>query len=200
MTSDSQGYSTKFTRLLEQLASALDELSIRYMIIGGQAVLIYGEPRLTKDIDVTLALDSNGLTSLMPVVDKLKLTVLVEQPQEFVKRTSVLPVRDIETGIRIDFIFSFTPYERQAIGHARKVRLGEVDVAFATLEDVIVHKIFSGRPRDIEDVRSIVRKNREHDRNYVREWLKTFDESLKSNGVEIYAHILSEEIPNEKID
>ena len=154
---------------------------------------------MTKDIDVTLALDSNGLTSLMPVVDKLKLTVLVEQPQEFVKRTSVLPVRDIETGIRIDFVFSFTPYERQAIGHARKVRLGEVDVAFATLEDVIVHKIFSGRPRDIEDVRSIVRKSREHDRNYVRKWLKTFDESLKSNGLETYAHILSEEIPDKEI-
>ncbi len=200
MTSDSQGYSTKFTRLLEQLASALDELSIRYMIIGGQAVLVYGEPRLTKDIDVTLALDSNGLTSLMPVVDKLKLTVLVEQPQEFVKRTSVLPVRDIGTGIRIDFVFSFTPYERQAIGHARKVRLGEVDVTFATLEDVIVHKIFSGRPRDIEDVRSIVRKSREHDRNYVLKWLKTFDESLKSNGLETYVHILSEETPDKKID
>lgn len=27
------------------------------MIIGGQAVMVYGEPRLTKDIDITLGVD-----------------------------------------------------------------------------------------------------------------------------------------------
>ncbi|MDI3467220.1 MAG: hypothetical protein OJF50_006041 [Nitrospira sp.] len=46
-----------FTRLLERLATALDLAKIPYMIIGGQAVLLYGEPRLTRDIDVTLGID-----------------------------------------------------------------------------------------------------------------------------------------------
>ncbi len=36
-----------FTQLLERLATALDLAEIPYMIIGGQAVLLYGEPRLT---------------------------------------------------------------------------------------------------------------------------------------------------------
>ena len=27
------------------------------MLIGGQAVLLYGEPRLTRDIDITLGVD-----------------------------------------------------------------------------------------------------------------------------------------------
>lgn len=194
MTSGSQEYSTKFTKLLEQLASALDESSIQYMIIGGQAVLIYGEPRLTKDIDVTLALDADGLASLIPVVNKLHLTMLTEKPQDFVKKTSVLPVKDSQTGIRIDFVFSFTQYERQAIEHARKIRLDEVDVAFATPEDIIIHKIFSGRPRDIEDVRSIMRKNKRHDADYIRKWLKEFDDSLKSHSLETYEQILLKEV------
>ncbi len=43
-----------FTRILKQIASALDKAGIPYMVIGGRAVLLYGEPRLTKDIDVTL--------------------------------------------------------------------------------------------------------------------------------------------------
>jgi hypothetical protein len=32
-------------RLLEQIAIALEERRIPYMVIGGQAVLLYGEPQ-----------------------------------------------------------------------------------------------------------------------------------------------------------
>ena len=43
-----------FERLLKSIAQGLERLGIPYMLIGGQAVLLYGEPRLTRDIDVTL--------------------------------------------------------------------------------------------------------------------------------------------------
>jgi hypothetical protein len=37
------------------------------MIIGGQAVLLYGEPRLTKDIDITLGVNVDRLKDLLDV-------------------------------------------------------------------------------------------------------------------------------------
>jgi hypothetical protein len=40
-----------FKELIERIAEALDHSSLPYMIIGGQAVLYYGEPRFTKDIE-----------------------------------------------------------------------------------------------------------------------------------------------------
>jgi hypothetical protein len=40
--------------LLERIGRSLRATGIPYMIIGGQAVLLYDEPRLTKDIDITL--------------------------------------------------------------------------------------------------------------------------------------------------
>jgi hypothetical protein len=43
-----------FEHLLEKVALALDEAAVPDMVIGGQAVLLHGEPRLTKDIDITL--------------------------------------------------------------------------------------------------------------------------------------------------
>jgi hypothetical protein len=43
-----------FETLLERIALALEQAAVPYMVIGGQAVLLHGEPRLTKDIDVTL--------------------------------------------------------------------------------------------------------------------------------------------------
>jgi len=50
-----------FEKILEKIATALDNHNIPYMIIGGQAVLLYGEPRLTRDIDVALGIDVDKL-------------------------------------------------------------------------------------------------------------------------------------------
>jgi len=55
-----------FARLLGKIATALNKDKIPYMVIGGQAVLVYGEPRATKDIDVTLGLGIEGLPRLDP--------------------------------------------------------------------------------------------------------------------------------------
>ena len=57
----------------------------------------------------------------------------------------VLPAIEEASGIRIDFIFSFTPYEEQAIKRSRKIAILGQDVSFASPEDVIIHKVFAGR-------------------------------------------------------
>ncbi|MEA1964244.1 MAG: hypothetical protein U9O41_03845 [Candidatus Aerophobetes bacterium] len=43
-----------FEETLAKPGLSLEKYNIPYMIIGGQAVLLYGKPRLTRDIDVTL--------------------------------------------------------------------------------------------------------------------------------------------------
>jgi predicted nucleotidyltransferase len=108
--------------------------------------------------------------------------VIPENYEEFVRDTMVLPVRDEKTSIRVDLIFSFTPYEKGAIQRAQKVRLGGIDVTFAAPEDVIIHKIFAGRPRDLEDVSSILAKQPNVDREYIIKWLREFDSSSESSG------------------
>ena len=126
------------------------------MVIGGQAVLLYGEPRLTRDIDITLGLDADGVENILSILPDLSLVPLVKNPKEFVEKTMVLPTIDEESGIRVDFIFSFSPYERQALKRVRSVDFEGTRVAFASLEDVIIHKIIAGRPRDIDDAKSIL--------------------------------------------
>ena len=45
-----------FKEIIIRIAKAFKENNIPYIIIGGQAVLLYGEPRLTRDIDIILGL------------------------------------------------------------------------------------------------------------------------------------------------
>jgi hypothetical protein len=90
----------------------------------------------------------------------------------------VLPYRDQETGIRVDFMFSWSAYEQGALGRSRSIDLGGAGVKFASVEDVVIHKIIAGRPRDLEDVRMILIKNPTLDQVYIQSWLKEFDEAL----------------------
>ena len=104
--------------LLEKLALELEARSLPYMVIGGQAVLLYGEPRLTRDIDITIGGGPERLGDLLGMAHEAGWQVLAESPQEFVRRTMVLPCLDPSSGFRIDFIFSFSAYERQALARA----------------------------------------------------------------------------------
>ena len=162
-----------FENLLERVAQCLMNAGIPYMVIGGQAVLLYGEPRLTKDIDITLGADLTRLQDVLSAVREMRLTPLVD-PETFTRETMVLPCADPETGIRVDLIFSFSPFEKLAISRARVLRIGEADVCFAALEDLLVHKIVAGRARDLEDARIVLLKNPNADLGYVRHWLAEF--------------------------
>ena len=181
-----------FQELIARIAASLVVRKIPYMIIGGQAVLIYGEPRLTRDIDVTIGADVSWLPDLLRSAEDIGVTPLPDNVEEFVARTMVLPTQHTETGIRVDFIFSFTPYEIEAIARAHKVSMAGQEVAFAQVEDLIIHKIFAGRPRDLEDVRSVLIRNPEVNTAYIRQWLSQFDESVEGGSfMETFDKILS---------
>ena len=127
-----------FEQLMARLGLALDAQKVPYIIIGGQAVLQHGEPRFTRDIDISLGVDSSAVDQVLAATLACGLKPLVDSPKSFVERTYILPVHDPETEIRVDFAFTFSPFERQAIERCIRIRVGGYDVAFATAEDLIM--------------------------------------------------------------
>jgi predicted nucleotidyltransferase len=182
-----------FQELIARIAASLKVRKIPYMIIGGQAVLLYGEPRLTRDIDVTIGADVTWLPDLLRSVEDIGLIPLPGNVDSFVRKTMVLPTQHETTGIRVDFIFSFTSYEVEAIARAHRVTMAGQEVAFASVEDLVIHKIFAGRPRDLEDVRSVLLRNPNVDTGYIRSWLAEFDASVEGGSfTEVFEGILAE--------
>jgi hypothetical protein len=179
-----------FERLLEQIAVELASRSIPYLIVGGQAVLVHGEPRLTRDIDVTLGVGVDRLDDLLAIVKQTGWNVLVQSPRDFVQQTMVLPCEDPGSGVRLDFIFSHSSYERQAMARTTTLKVGQTDVRFASPEDLVIHKVVAGRPRDIEDVRSVLLKNPQLDVAYIRHWLGELGAALNEPLVERYEDVL----------
>lgn len=166
-----------FETLLARLAHALDAAALPYMVIGGQAVLLYGEPRLTRDVDLTLGVGPERLADVLAVVEGLGLRPLVE-PTPFVAETLVLPCEDPESGIRVDLVFSLPGYERTALARTNRVEVGGTEVRFASVEDLLIHKLVAARPRDVEDARGVLLRHPHVDAAYVRRWLGHFEEAL----------------------
>ena len=171
-------------KLIKKIAQRLDEDKIPYMVIGGQAVLVYGRARLTRDIDITLGIDTDGFSLVEKVCKKLNLRILPEKPEEFAGETKVLPTEEPKSKIRVDFVFSFSEYERKALERVVPVQIDNYPVMFASCEDVIIHKMIAARAVDAEDVKSILIKNKDSiDLEYINGWLLEFSKISEHEGI-----------------
>jgi hypothetical protein len=154
------------------------------MVIGGQAVLLYGRPRYTRDIDITLGVDSDRYEAIAQVCKDVNLKIIPVEPKTFANQTKVLPADDPASKLRVDFIFSFMPYELQALKRTKGVKVAGYLVCFASCEDVIIHKMIAGRAIDEEDVKSIlIRQRAKIDLGYVKDWLRKFEVMPEFTGV-----------------
>lgn len=137
-----------------EVAGVCRERSLRYCFIGGLAVLRWGEPRLTRDIDLTV-IASFGAEE--PVVDALLhgLAARVGQARAFALRHRTLLLR-ATNGIPVDIALGALPFEERAADRASPWQvLPGVQLLTCSAEDLVVHKVFAGRDRDWIDVEGI---------------------------------------------
>lgn len=164
-----------FAAFIAAITVALRRAGLPFMLIGGQAVLLHGRPRLTDDIDITLGVEPARLCDVLDACRDLGLEPIPEDVEAFVRETFVLPALDPESRMRVDFVFSTSSYEREAIARAEEHELAGIAVPFATAEDLIVHKLFAGRARDVEDAISVVRRQGARlDWEYIERWAAEF--------------------------
>ena len=152
------------------------------MVIGGMANAVWGQPRATLDIDVTIWVDEGETDG---VVSALSGTFrpLIADHVSFIRETSVLPLES-KDGVRVDLIFGKLPYEQEAIARAVEIAIESVPVRFCTPEDLILHKIISDRERDIDDARGVaVRRMDSLDLTYLEPRIRELSEALDDPGM-----------------
>lgn len=86
-------------------------------------------------------------------------------------------------------IFSDSEYEIGAIRRAVRVKVGSTFAMFATAEDIIIQKLIAGRPRDLEDVTSILLKVPSIDSRYIQKWLRKFEAILDISFVKVFTKL-----------
>ena len=145
-------------RALAAVAAGMRRSGKRWYVFGAQAVVAYGEPRLTADLDITAAATPDQIPELVAALVEAGLQLRVQSTDDFVRRTGVLPFVHRETGLPVDVVLAGPGLEEEFLAAARDIDLGGVTVPVIGPEDLIVTKILAGRPKDLGDVRGVLRE------------------------------------------
>jgi hypothetical protein len=127
----------------------------RFCVVGGFAVLRWGEPRVTRDVDLTLL---TGFGQEERFVDALlaRFRGRTEGAREFALRYRVL-LLDSSNGTPLDVALGAMPFEERAVGRASEYAIQSgAAVLTCGAEDLIVFKAFAARERDWLDIAGVV--------------------------------------------
>ena len=143
-------------RLIEIAADLLDfceAQSWQACIIGGLAVQRWGEPRLTRDVDLSLL---TGFGREEAFVEKLteRYEARVEDARSFALRNRVVLLA--KDGVGIDVALAAIPFEERVVERSSWFEfLPGKHLRTCSAEDLIVYKAFADRPRDWVDIEGI---------------------------------------------
>ncbi len=127
----------------------------RFCFIGGLAVGRWGEPRLTFDADLTLL---TGFGTEEPYVEALlaRFEARLPDARRFALDTRVLLLR-APNGVPLDVALGAMPFEARAVLRASNYLVDDQHtLRTCSAEDLVVFKVFAGRPQDWHDVETIL--------------------------------------------
>lgn len=164
--------------LLVQIVGVLDQLRIPYLITGGIAVLVWGRPRFTADIDIVVELKEKDIEGLEKNLQKLSSEGYIDKTlmQKALKTRSEFNFIDGVTGIKVDFwILHDDPFDRSRLGRRVAKEIHNKKIYFTSPEDLILIKLKwykeSQSTRQLEDVESILKISGERlNIKYLMEW------------------------------
>lgn len=181
--------------LLKKIAEILHKLAIPYLITGGVAVVVWGRPRFTADIDIVVELVPEKLDKLAEELLAIEKDVYLdkEMMHQALERKGEFNFIHPGAGLKVDFwMLKNTAFDRERIKRRVKRRLAKVDLFFISPEDLILSKLLwykeSESTRQLEDIESVLRIQKRLDWRYLKRWaedhstLKTL-ESLREKNI-----------------
>lgn len=146
----------------------------RFCIIGGLAVIRWGEMRTTLDVDITLLTGfGNESEFARPLLNRF--AARIDNALEFALQKRVLLLR-ADNGKDVDISFGAFPFEEAMIRRATPFEFAPgVSLITCSAEDLFILKIFAGRGKDWTDAEGVAIRQK-LDARYVLRQLRPFSE------------------------
>lgn len=156
---------------LWQSASGLEAFlrknNFAFCFIGGIALQRWGQPRATRDLDLTLL---TGFGNEDPFIQAIlnEYDARIEDAASFARVNRILLVED-DNGTPIDISLGAMPFEERTVERSTIFEAtSDCSISTCSAEDLIVHKAFANREQDWVDVRSILVRTEELDLSLIR--------------------------------
>ena len=138
--------------LLADLGAALTAVNVEWFLFGAQAAIAYGVARLTADVDVTARVPPRLPSNvLVEALDQHGFRPRFDHPA-IIEEGRVLPFVHRATGLPVDVVLAGPGLEDEFFARAAVHDFDGVSVPVVDVSDLIVMKMLADRPKDIEDV------------------------------------------------
>jgi hypothetical protein len=145
------------------VVQVLERLGIPYMVVGGFAATLYGEPRLTLDVDIVADVKQEHVAPFVAAFPIPSYYVSEEGIQDSIRRRYPFNVIQPSTGAKIDLVpLSRDPLSLGAFQRRQAMTYDETGqtASFIAAEDLIVAKLRAfrdtGSDRHLRDARGIL--------------------------------------------
>ena len=153
------------------------------VFIGGAAVSLIATPRYTQDIDLMALLETEDIPRVLEVAAEHDLVSRISGPIEFGEQARVVLLRHEPTQVSVDLALGALPFEREVIKRSFTIRVGGLDIRIPTPEDLIIMKAVAHRPKDMEDIRSILSAHPRVDVKRIEDWVRQFAEAVDAPSI-----------------
>ncbi|MBE0516894.1 MAG: nucleotidyl transferase AbiEii/AbiGii toxin family protein [Methanophagales archaeon] len=141
--------------ILKLVCTFLNGEEVEYVVVGGLAVLFYGIPRTTMDIDLIIAAD---MAETKQFVEFLKANDFFADEGDIkvaLEEKSHATIEDKTSMIRLDIKGIYTENDLITLKRRRKINLTDFEFYVASPEDTIANKLLFGSEQDIKDAEGI---------------------------------------------
>jgi predicted nucleotidyltransferase len=149
-----------FLKLLESLTNT----GLEFVIVGGVAARLYGNPRLTHDIDIVPRFEAESWAHAIDALWDAGARPRIPEPRERVRDVNqvarwisekgmlALSFRSLEGLVEIDFLVGEADRFAELRQRATRVEIDRNVFWVAHIDDLIELKLKAGRPQDLLDV------------------------------------------------
>lgn len=163
--------------LLRLAVSSLERLGIAYMVVGSIASMSYGEPRLTRDIDIVIDLSESQVDDFCAVFADPDFYLSKPAILAAIRARHMFNVIHTTSGNKLDFVLSRRdPWGKTQMERRQKVLvLSDLEAFVATPEDVVLGKLWyhqlGASDRHLRDIAGVLRvMGNKLDAAYVDRW------------------------------
>ncbi len=158
--------------IVRDVSQKLDAAGVGYMLTGSMALNYHSEPRMTRDIDIVVAMGSADAARVVELFSP-DYYVSREAVDGSIAHRSMFNLIHNETVIKVDCIIrKETKYRLHEFTRRQRVRIHDFETWIVSKEDLIISKLAwagdSHSERQLNDVKNLIATG--CDRTYIKHW------------------------------
>lgn len=138
----------------KELLNIFKKYNVKYLVVGGYAVMKYTEPRFTKDLDLLISTEADNAKAVFQALKEFGAPMKNLSEKDFMEEGYFYQMG--YPPLRVDILMSIPGVQfEKAWANKEIVTLDTIEIAFIGKTDLIQAKKAAGRPQDLLDLANL---------------------------------------------